>query len=93
MQHIYLIVDGGYIDIPELISGFKYSSERVEYKFTDWIASVRKDVECLFGILKARIRYLRNSVLAQTQESVDDAFITCCILHNMRDSGNHDCVL
>jgi hypothetical protein len=45
---------------------------------------VRKDIEGVFGILKIRFRFLKNFNNLRTQSSIDeDAFTTCCILHNM----------
>ena len=55
----------------------------MEYKFTDWVASVRKNVECFFDILKARWRWFRNPITVRSQTTIDDAFITACIFHNM----------
>ena len=49
---VYVVADGGYLDWPEIMSGYGLSSDPAKYRFTDWVASVRKDVECLFGILK-----------------------------------------
>jgi hypothetical protein len=37
----------------------------------------------VFGILKIRFRFLKNFNILRTQSSVDNAFVTCCILHNM----------
>ncbi len=45
--------------------------------------SVRKDVECTFGILKGRFRFLSNKIVIQSAQCIEDAFTTCCILHNM----------
>jgi hypothetical protein len=44
---------------------------------------VRKDVECTFGILKGRFRILKNGILLQTQQQIDNVFHTCCMLHNI----------
>ena len=52
-------------------------------KFTDWVASVRKDVECFFGILKQRFRYLKNPIGLHKKEDVDNVVKTCVLLHNM----------
>jgi hypothetical protein len=30
--------------------------------WAEWLESIRKDVECVFGILKQRFRWLRNKV-------------------------------
>ena len=55
-----LFVDGGYPHFWEmLMSGFIPSNELVKYNFSDWLASIRKGVECFFGILlKWRCRFL-----------------------------------
>jgi hypothetical protein len=59
----YVICDGGYLEWPSTMCGFPPSGNRIKYKFSDWIASVRKDVECFFGILKGRWRYAVASML------------------------------
>lgn len=51
--------------------------------FTNLLESVRKDVECFFGILKARFRILKLALAYQSQKTIDNVFFTCCILHNM----------
>jgi hypothetical protein len=56
---VYLICDGCYVRWPELICPYKH--EPVSSKkgfFSTQIESVRKDVECVFGILKKRWRIL-----------------------------------
>lgn len=83
LSSFYVIADGGYIDIPQIIRGLAYSGEEVKYKFSDWIASVRKDVECFFGILKIRFRFLKNPITLQEKEDLDNLFVTCCIINNM----------
>lgn len=45
--------------------------------------SVRKDVECTFGSLKARFRILRNPIEYHDQSCIDNVFFTCCIIHNI----------
>jgi len=50
----YLIVDGGYQKVAGLQDPTKTASSTNEIRFAEWMESVRKDVECLFGILKAR---------------------------------------
>ena len=59
---MYLICDNGYLRWPTTICPFtqvKVSS--AEGYFSTNIESVRKDVECTFGILKERWRILNNS--------------------------------
>jgi hypothetical protein len=71
------------------ISAFELSSDPTKYKFSDWIGSVRKDVECFFSILKNRFRFFKNPITLQSQGDVDNAFYTACILQNiiLRDDG------
>ena len=37
----------------------------------------------VFGILKIRFRFLKNFNILRHQSMIDDAFTTCCMLHNM----------
>ncbi|CAB1115914.1 unnamed protein product [Ectocarpus sp. CCAP 1310/34] len=54
--------------------------------FSKRLESVRKDVECFFGIVKGRFRILKLSIPYHKQEDIDNVFFTCCILHNMLHS-------
>jgi hypothetical protein len=54
-----------------------------ETKWSGLIESLRKDVECLFGILKKRFMFLKHAVRFHNIEPISDIFRTCCILHNM----------
>lgn len=58
-------------------------SNRDQRYWSEWMESVRKDVECLFGRLKSRFRFLKNSIELHQQAQIDNVFFTCCILHNM----------
>ena len=60
----------------------KDATTRDEVLWSEWIESIRKDVECFFGVCKARFRFLRNPV-EYGLSTVDCAFRTSCILHNM----------
>ena len=83
IDRIYLVADGGYVHWPEIICGFPYSNDPFEYKFTDWVASVRKDVECFFGLLKCRFQYFNRPSKVDTAKLLRSIFVTACILHNM----------
>ena len=56
---------------------------RNETRWLEWIESIRKDVECNFGILKARWRILKTRVRFYGVKMTDDIWMTCCALHNM----------
>ena len=50
--------------------------------WSEFLESVRKDVERTFGILKARFVYLAHKVPHHDAETITAAMRTCCILHN-----------
>ena len=83
LDALYVIVDGGYLDWFVTMRGYGVSSEPEKYKFFDWVASVRKDVECFFGILKQRFRFFKNPITLRKKTQIDDAFVVACIIHNM----------
>lgn len=55
----------------------------MESKWSVALESVRKDVECFFGILKGRFRILKLGILFRDKEDIDNMFFTYCTLHNM----------
>ena len=59
----YVIADGGYLHWSVIIDGFDPSPIMTKYKFTEWIGSVRKDVEYFFAILKKRFRFLIGTTM------------------------------
>ena len=80
----YLICDGGYHDWPCLMSPSKHGiPNSPEMRWSKNVESVRKDIEGVFGILKIRFRFLKNFNNLRLQSSIDNAFTTCCILHNV----------
>ena len=54
-----------------------------ETRWSRWLESMRKDVECTFGILKGRFRILKVGIRLHGVQVVDDIWFTCCALHNM----------
>lgn len=80
---LYLIVDGGYHKWRCLQCPMKHTSKFKEALWSKWVESVRKDVECVFGILKGRFRCLKLPIFYQTKSVIDSMFFTCCILHNI----------
>jgi hypothetical protein len=51
-------------------------------RWSQWLESMRKDVECTFGILKGRWRILKAGVYLQSAIGIDRVWFTCCALHN-----------
>lgn len=79
----WLLVDNGYLKWSITIPPFKAYSTSCEKEWSKWLESLRKDVECTFGILKARWRILKSGVRCHGTEIVDKIWFTCCALHNM----------
>ncbi len=83
MKGAYVIVDNGYLEWSSTIPPFKNSSSRSEIRFSQWLESLHKDVECTFGILKNRWRILKTGIPMHNTEVADNVWLTCCALHNM----------
>ena len=82
MRGPYLIVDNGYHSWPCLVAPMKKTSVPEEIRFSKWLESIRKCIECTFGILKARFTILDDYRL-QSEETLNDVWFTCLALHNM----------
>jgi hypothetical protein len=79
----WVLVDNGYIHWPTAIPPFKFLECHKEIRWSKWLESMRKDVECAFGILKGRFRILKTGVRTHGVEACDKIWRTCCALHNM----------
>jgi hypothetical protein len=60
----------------------KTTMDRREIRFSEWLESMRKDVECTFGILKGRWRILKTGIRLHGVDNADKIWLTCCALHN-----------
>jgi hypothetical protein len=58
----YIIVDGGYPKSQYLIDGTTHSWDVRTTVWSEWLESVRKDIECFFGIMKSRFRIFANAI-------------------------------
>ena len=79
----WLLVDNGYLDWSCTVPPIKTSDSLSEIRFSQWLESLRKDVECTFGIMKGRFRLLKAGVRLHGIEAVDNVWKTCCALHNL----------
>ena len=50
----WIMVDNGYLNWPTTVPPIKSPSTYDELRWSKWLESLRKDVECTFGILKGR---------------------------------------
>lgn len=80
---VWLLVDNGYHDYSCTIPPFKDVGMADQHAWSEWLESTRKDVECVFGILKARFLILTSPIRYHGVAVVDKIWKTCCALHNM----------
>jgi hypothetical protein len=78
----YLIVNNGYLNWSCMVPPFGVTNNVDEICWSKWVESMRKDVECTFGILKGGWRILKAGVRIHGVNSVDYIWLTCCALHN-----------
>lgn len=78
----WLLVDNGYLPHSTTVPPFKTTNSRAEIRLSTWLESLRKDVECTFGILKGRWRILKSGIRIHGTDGPDQVFLTCCALHN-----------
>jgi Plant transposon protein len=79
----WFLCDNGYPEWTCLIPPMKNPIFHQEYRFSEWIESMRKDVECTFGILKGRFRVLKTGIRLHGLAVTDSIWLTCCALHNL----------
>jgi len=79
---VYVIVDNGYLPWSCTVPPLSVTNKIDETRWSRWVESMRKDVECTFGILKGRWRILKTGVRVHGVDKVDDIWLTCCALHN-----------
>jgi hypothetical protein len=79
----YVIVDNGCLDWSTTVPPFKDSINKTEVRFSQWLESLRKDVECTFGIQKSCWRILITGIRQHSTKAAENVWLTCCALHNM----------
>jgi len=79
---VWLLVDNGYMNWGVTIPPMKNTDTRAQWQFSKWLESMRKDVECTFGIMKGRWRILKMGIRLHGTPKADKTWKTCCALHN-----------
>ena len=79
---LWFMVDNGYLNWSCTVPPVKDATTYETIRFSEWLESMRKDVECTFGILKQRFSVLRNGIRLSSIKHVDQVWLTCCALHN-----------
>ena len=81
-QGVWLICDNGYLNWSTTVPPFKETNSFGHLIFSKWIESMRKDIECAFGILKGCFRILKYGMRFQKVDECDMLFKSLCALHN-----------
>jgi len=80
----WTIVDNGYLQWSvTTIPPMKLWESYPQMRFSKWLESLRKDVECTFGIMKGRFRILKTGVPLHGIEVCDGVWLKGCALHNL----------
>ena len=79
---VWFMVDNGYLNWSTTIPPIKNAVTYKCIRFSEWLESMRKDVECTFGILKGRFCILRYGIRLRSINKCDEIWKTCCALHN-----------
>lgn len=80
---VYLLVDGGYHRWRIMQCPLKHTTDTDRARWSEFAESIRKDVECSFGILKKRFQFLKTGITWHRKSDIDNAVFSCVILHNM----------
>lgn len=79
----WFIVDNGYLNWSCTVPPMKHPITYEEIRFSEWLESMRKDVECTFGIIKKRFTVLKTGIRLGSISQCDKVWRTCCALHNL----------
>ena len=80
---VWFLVDNGYLDWSTTVPPMKDPISFEEIRFSEWIESMRKDIECTFGSMKQRFHVLKHGIRLHKIANSDKVWSTCCSLHNM----------
>jgi hypothetical protein len=76
------LVDGGYPKVAMLMDPAIRQYDYCSVMWSEWLESIRKDVECVFSNLKNRFRFLRNKIPYGDYTLISNAMRVAAILHN-----------
>jgi hypothetical protein len=69
----WVMVDNGYLRWSTTIPPYKAALQRDQLQWSEWLESMRKDVECTFGILKGRFRISNSSGMGFGSDVIRDS--------------------
>ncbi|XP_052137304.1 uncharacterized protein LOC127755649 [Oryza glaberrima] len=86
----YYLADGIYPEWATLVKSIKHPQLEKDKLYAQRQESARKDVECAFGILKARFKVVATPTNLWKQAEISNIMTACIIMHNMivEDEGH-----
>jgi hypothetical protein len=66
-----------------MIDPIGHSFQKAQVLWSEFLESIRKDVECVNALLKNRFRTLKNPVYFHKPEFIENLFKASCMLHNL----------
>jgi hypothetical protein len=75
---IHFICDGGYNKESYLIDPYQFRSDSAIIYWSEWLESIRKDVECFFGRFKGRFQFFKDSIQLPNNIDIDNVMFCCC---------------
>jgi hypothetical protein len=92
MSDVHTINDNGYLKWACMMEPSKHPESKEDFFYSEMLESLRKDVECVFGLLKAMFAILKYGSRFPDQTLMDNIFKTCCTIYNQRllDSQGND---
>ena len=82
-KRVWFMVNNGYLSWSCTVPPDNNATRYDIIRFSEWLESMRKDVECFFGIMKGRFCILRYGFRFYSINDCDNMWLTCCALHNM----------
>ena len=79
---VYGIVDNGYLPWSCIVPPYLMTNKIDKTRWSKWIKSMRRDIECTFGILKGRLRILKSEMQIYGVDNFNKVWLTCCAIHN-----------
>ncbi|KAL7480196.1 hypothetical protein ACHAW6_005892 [Cyclotella cf. meneghiniana] len=93
----YVIVDNGYLRWSAIVPPYHVTNKITEIRWSKWVESMRKDVECAYGVFKGPWRILKTGIRVQGSKQLTKfgSHAVCCItgcwrLMDSMQIGNHE---
>ena len=84
IQGVYVLSDDGYHRWPTTVSSIKRPiPSSWDAKWTRWHESLRKEIECVFGIMKKKFAILAHPMTRHHEGDCESVVKVCACLYNM----------